>query len=586
MSVAGSAGPQTRRMTWADDLRDRGWAPRAPLAVVAGERETGLAWPSGSTAVAAGLVEVVTDLTPLQPRWTWWSARGTAGPLVTAGVHVRACWDLGAVGRLLHGLRRDDPAAVWAAAGDLPEPPRLSPGGTDLFDLDAPDGAPLQPDGQLSREWLRGSWAEHPQRWAELALQAQAAQEALLRSVPDPRARPGATPLAVLTAWSESAAALLAVELEHDGLPLDRAVVEALLTELLGPRPADEAEAARRTRERDADVLRRFAGPPVDLRSPAQVKELLARAGFDLPDTRSWRLEPHATTSPAVAALLRWRKAERTATTYGWSWLDRTVGADGRLRGAWRASDGASGRMTASAGLHNLPAELRPAVRAEPGHVLVRADLGQVEPRVLAAVSGDTGLARAAQEDDLYAPVAAALRCDRPTAKVAVLAAMYGQTSGTAGAALRDMDRAYPTAMAHLRAAEAAGVRGEDLRTYGGRLLRLSGSRTAGEPLGEHVAVPSGAGRFARNAVVQGAAAELFKAWAATVRDGLVALDGRIVLCLHDELLLHVPAGAADDAAALLSDALRSTASWWAGGSPVRFVADVSVAPTWASAHG
>ncbi len=393
-------------------------------------------------------------------------------------------------------------------------------------------------------------------------------------------------PLAVLTAWSESAAALLAVELERTGLPLDRTVVEALLTQVLGPRPRDEAEAAQQAADRDAAVLRLFPAPAVDLRSPAQVSSLLVRAGFDLPDTRSWRLEPHAATSPAVAALLRWRKAERTATTYGWAWLDRTVGTDGRLRGSWRASDGASGRMTASAGLHNLPAELRPAVRAEPGHVLVRADLGQVEPRVLAVVSGDPGLARAAQEDDLYAPVAAALRCDRPTAKVAVLAAMYGQTSGTAGAALRDMDRAYPAAMAHLRAAEVAGVRGEDLRTYGGRLLRLSGSRPSAEPLGEHVAVPAGAGRFARNAVVQGAAAELFKAWAATVRDGLVVLDGEVVLCLHDELLLHVPAPSADAAAALLTDALHATAAWWTGGAPVRFVADVRVADTWASAHG
>ena len=586
MSVAAPAWPQTLRMTWADDLRARGWQPRAALAVAAGVREVGLAWAGGSASVPAGLVEVVTDLTPLQPRWTWWSARGTARPLVAAGVHVRTCWDLGAVGRLVHGLRRDDAGAVWAAAHGLPEPDPLSPGGSDLLDLDTTDGAALRPDGQLSREWLRGAWADEPRRWAELGLQVQSAQEAQLRAVPDPRAQAGTTPLAVLTAWSESAAALLAVELEHDGLPLDRAVVEALLADLLGPRPASDREAAQRTAERDAEVLRRFPGPPVDLRSPAQVKELLARAGYDLPDTRSWRLEPHAATSPAVAALLHWRKAERTATTYGWAWLDRTVGPDGRLRGAWRAADGASGRMTASAGLHNLPAELRPAVRAEPGHVLVRADLGQVEPRVLAAVSGDAGLARAAQEDDLYAPVAAALRCDRPTAKVAVLAAMYGQTSGTAGAALRDMDRAYPTAMAALRAAEAAGVRGEDLRTYGGRLLRLSGARASAEPLGEHVALPSGAGRFARNAVVQGAAAELFKAWAATVRDGLVPLDGRIVLCLHDELLLHVPEAAADRAAALLVDALRSTASWWAGGSPVRFVAEVSVAATWASAHG
>ena len=139
----------------------------------------------------------------------------------------------------------------------------------------------------------------------------------------------------------------------------------------------------------------------------------------------------------------------------------------------------------------------------------------------------------------MYAPVAAALRCDRPTAKVAVLAAMYGQTSGAAGAALRDMDRTYPTAMAYLRAAEAAGREGRDLRTYGGRLLPL-------QAIAAHSELPQGAyGRFARNAVIQGAAAELFKAWAATVRDGLHHLNGRpgaaIVLCLHDELLVHVP---------------------------------------------
>ena len=569
MSVGAPAWPQTLRMTWVDDLRSRGLPARAALAVVAGRQVTGLAWAGGSARVPAALPEVVTALVPLSPRWTWWSAHETAAPLVAAGVHVRTCWDLGAVGRLASGLRRDDPAAVWAAAAGLPEPPRLSAGGSDLLDLDAPDGAPLRPDGQLSREWLRGGWADDPRPWADLALQAQSAQEALLRAVPDPRARPGAVPLAVLTAWSESAAALLAVELEHAGLPLDRAVVEALLTDLLGPRPRDAEQAARRAAERDDAVLRRFPGPPVDLRSPGQVRALLLRAGFDVPDTRSWRLEPHAATSPAVAALLHWRKAERTATTYGWSWLERHVGADGRLRGQWRAADGASGRMTASAGLHNLPAELRPAVRAEPGHLLVRADLGQVEPRVLAVVSGDAGLARAAQEDDLYAPVAAALRCDRPTAKVAVLAEMYGQTSGTAGAALRDMERAYPAALAHLRAAEQAGVQGRHLRTWGGRLLRLTASDLPG------------AGRFARNAVVQGAAAELFKAWAATVRDGLAAVDGEVVLCLHDELLLHVPADAAPTAGALLEDALQATVHWWAAGSPVRFVAEVSSTTAW-----
>jgi DNA polymerase-1 len=389
--------------------------------------------------------------------------------------------------------------------------------------------------------------------------------------------------MAVLTAYAESAASLLAVELERDGLPVDVDAATALLCDVIGPRPEDALAEQRLRAERDALVLRHFPGSGVDLRSPAQVRDLLARIGLDLPDTRSWRLEPYAESTPAVGALLAWRKAERTATTYGWRWLD-TLGDDGRLRGAWGSADAAAGRMTAQAGLHNLPVEMRSAIRAEPGHVLVRADLGQIEPRVLAAVSGDERLTAAAREPDMYTPVADALRCDRPTAKVSVLAAMYGQTSGTAGAALRDMDRAYPVAMAYLRAAEEAGLHRRDVRTYGGRLLRLA-SLPAGEPVGEHVAVSGGFGRFARNAMVQGAAAELFKAWAVTVRAGLPALEGQIVLCLHDELLLHVPQEHADAAESLLTTALQGTAGWWAAGSGVRFVADVRAAPSWAETH-
>ena len=200
---------------------------------------------------------------------------------------------------------------------------------------------------------------------------------------------------------------------------------------------------------------------------------MLRRLGIDLPDTRAWRLETVRERSPFVEALLEWRKAERIATTFGYGWLERHVGADGRLRGEWSASDGAAGRMTAQAGLHNMPAELRVAVAAEPGHVLVRADLGQIEPRVLAAVSGDPALALATADDDLYAPVALRLGVERPVAKVAVLAAMYGQTSGSAGQALRSMELAYPVALQYLRDAEESGRVGVDVRTRGGRLVRM-----------------------------------------------------------------------------------------------------------------
>ncbi len=385
------------------------------------------------------------------------------------------------------------------------------------------------------------------------------------------------------TARAESTAELLCAELFADGLPVGRAAAEDLLTGLIGPRPRGPADAAAIRAARDAQVLRHAPGQAAtgatsDLRSPAQVKSLLAAAGIDVPDTRAWRLEEFRDRSPLVAALLDWRKAERIATTYGYAWLDEHLGADGRLRGAWTGSDGAAGRMTASSGLHNMPAVLRRAVLAEDGHLFVRADLGQIEPRVLAAVSGDAALAAATAADDMYLPVAAELGVDRPTAKVAMIAAMYGQTTGHGGVAARRMRTAYPVAMGYLDAADRAARAGRDLRTYGGRLLRMSGG-SADPP-----ATQAARGRYGRNAVVQGAAAELFKMWAVTVRARTAPLAARIVLCLHDELLVHVPAEQAEQAAALVGGCLTEAARRWAPGGRVRFIADITIARSWADA--
>jgi DNA polymerase-1 len=529
-----------------------------------------VAWQGGSTVIS------LDEIAARNVRWTWWSSREAATHLVRSGIRPRACWDLGAIGALLYGSRRNDPAAVWAAAHGLAEP-ETKRAGLSLFDIAG--AGPLDEDGQLSNEWLAGGWAENldtARRWAELALEVQQLQHEALRQ---------GGPIRTLAAHAESAAALLCVELENDGLPIDRATANELLRAIIGDRPATSDAESAQTRGRESAVLQHFpGGEGVDLRSTEQVKALLARIGLDLPDTRSWRLEPHAATNKAVAALVAWRKADRVATTNGWRWLDTNVGADGRLRGRWLVADGGAGRMTAGAGLHNMPAELRPAVRAKPGHVFVGADLGQVEPRVLAAVSGDPELTEAAQADDMYAPVAAQLGCDRPTAKVAVLAAMYGQTSGSAGAALRDMDRAYPRAMAFLRAAESVGQQGGELRTYGGRLIRF-GEQSGVQRVGVDASAIAAKGRYARNAVIQGAAAELFKAWSATVRAGLAGTGGQIVLCLHDELLLHVPEANADAAADLLTHALAATTRWWAGNSTIRFIASVGTGPSWTDVH-
>jgi DNA polymerase-1 len=540
-------------------------------AVLPGDGRSG----DGELADAFGAAEEA-----LRPRWVVWSGEAAA-VLAGAGVRLATCWDIAAVHRLLFGGWRDDPGWVWAhlhglASSTIPaeQPP-------DLF-YSEEGGDPEEPvgsGGHLRLEWARGGWAGSSgrlARWAALACEAAELQRAALAGLRE-------RPLAVTTARSESVAELLCAELSADGLPMDRASAEQVLAGIIGPRPRSEAEVGSMRAARDAAVLR-HAPPGVcaDLRSPAQVRSLLRQVGVDVPDTRAWRLRALRDAHPLVGALLEWRKAERIATTYGYGWLDAHLGLDGRLHGMWTGSDGAAGRMTASGGLHNMPAAMRQAVVAEDEHVFVRADLGQIEPRVLAAVSGDAALAVATMADDLYAPVAAQLGVDRPTAKVAVLGAMYGQTTGHGAQALRRLKAAYPVAMAYLDSADRAGQAGRDLRTYGGRLISFTpdSAGAAGGTAGRAAA----RGRYGRNAMIQGAAAELFKMWAVTVRARAAPLGARIVLCLHDELLVHAPAEHGEAVSLLVDDCLHEAAQRWAPDRSVRFTAQTSVIRSWADA--
>ena len=551
------------------------------------------------TIRAIGAIEAA-----LRPRWVWWTSEAWE-PVLRSGLRVATCWDLAAVHRLLFGGWRAEPARVWAVLNGFSPHTIPAMGQMGLLDAAGDEGAdpenPIRPDGHLRPEWNDGGWKATPERtaaWASIQLQACALQRALITSLPGINGAEG-------TARSESAAELLCRELELDGLPLEVNQAVNIITESVGRRPLNETEAAQNRARRDDVVLslaRSRAG--MDLRNPAHVKSMLAGVGIDVSNTRKWKLEPFRHVHPFVDALLTWRKAERIGTTYGYGWLDEHVGPDGRLRGGWTSCDGAAGRMTAQAGLHNLPAEMRPAVNAEPGFVFVHADLGQIEPRVLAAVSGDVALAEATAADDLYAPVAARLGVERPVAKIAVLAAMYGQTSGAAGEALRGMETNYPVAMQFLRDADVNGQAGRDVRTYGGRLVKMSAAEIVGlgsnggapgtsgfpnpssRPTQEDRGVSAARGRYARNAVIQGAAAELFKAWAVTIRGRLTPFGGQIVLCLHDELLIHVPLEHGTAVAELLEEALPQAAKRWMPNSSVRYVAKANLIHSWSEAKG
>jgi DNA polymerase I len=569
-----------------DGLHNHGVVRGTILGLIVSPLGIAIASPTGETwtlqtenpSTAAAAIESV-----IRPRWLWWTANDVA-VLTDADVNLATCWDVAAVTRLIFGGWRWNVPQVWAALRGLPVDTIPTMGQLGLLEANVDEGDnlenPVRPDGHLRPEWTSGRWATSLERmaaWATICLSAYQLQLDALEKTPNPTS-------ALTTARSESLAELMCAELERDGLPIDVACVESILEQSVGPRPHNEAERTRSRETRDELLLRHIPdGVPNDLRNPAHVRAMLRFVGVDVPDTRAWRLEAFKGTHPFVDALAAWRKAERLSTTYGYQWLDDHVGPDGRLRGSWSGSDGAAGRMTAQAGLHNLPAELRDAVRAEPGHVFVHVDLGQIEPRVLAAVSGDAALALAAQEDDMYAPVAARLGVDRPTAKVAVLGAMYGATSGVAGEALRGLEKAYPTAMSYLNAADQSGRAGIDIRTYGGRLVRMQPTQPNSSNV-ELRSAAAGQGRYARNALIQGAAAELFKAWAVTVRGRVVPFHARIVLCLHDELLIHTPVDHGDTVARIVEQALRDAARWWMPLGTVKYVAVATTIARWSDA--
>ena len=230
-------------------------SPAAALGLAAADS----AWP-----VPGVMAEVGRADEELRPRWVVWSGQ-TAGRLAAAGVRLATCWDIAAAHRLLFGGWRADPGLAWARLRGLATDTMPADGPLDLFGMDEGDASdPVAPDGHLRPEWVSGGWSDSPERiarWAALARTVAGQQQAALAAL-DGR------PMALATARCESTAELLCAELSADGLPMDRAVAEQVLTSFIGPRPRSEAEALALRAARDAEVLR-HAPAGVD-RRPAQ----------------------------------------------------------------------------------------------------------------------------------------------------------------------------------------------------------------------------------------------------------------------------------------------------------------------------
>ncbi len=475
-------------------------------------------------------------------RWLWDATSLLYPQLLRAGVRVERCHDIGLTERILLGRAGhfglpNSAAAINARATGAPVPddpePRVTPEHPTLFEPNGPDEGP-----QVDLD---------PIELLRLALIDQR------RRIADNRA------LGLLLA-AESASGLAAAEMGMTGLPWRVDIHLELLADMLGPRPRP-GERPRRLAQLAAQIDDAF-GFPVNPDSAVDLRAAFRRAGFEIDSTRSWVIKE--IDHPAVAPVLTYKELSRVHTANGWNWLDEWA-RDGRFRPEYLPGSVVSGRWaTRGGGALQIPRALRKAVVADPGHRLVVADAAQLEPRVLAAVSGDVALQRISADEDLYTALANdGFGGDRAHAKVAMLGAMYGATSGESGRLLGTLRVRYPAAMACVETAARQGEGGQVVHSVLGRacpppsetwreVVDVGSQQDATEAERRRaVQFARDRGRFTRNFVVQGSAADWASVWLSGLRRDLRAVPGaELVFFQHDELIVQVP----DENAAQVAD--------------------------------
>ncbi|MFI7482232.1 bifunctional 3'-5' exonuclease/DNA polymerase [Kocuria sp. M1R5S2] len=551
-----------------------------------------IAVPAGDLpAFVAGREEAARRAATTPPRWTWERTGAVYPQMLAAGVRVERCHDL----RLCQAVLATAATARGSgASGPLPYAPVLPPLPDDeapgllpppvpdrdqssLFDLPPPEGPALP----LLVDELR----------TQLAAVAGAA---------DPRR------LTLLLA-AESQGALIAAEMQRAGVPWREDVHRALLEETLGPEPAPGERPARMaaTVRRLQEVLH---APGLNPDSPQELLRAMRAAGIDVTTTRQWELVEWARAVPSLAAqrraliepVLEHKKQARLLSANGWHWLDTWV-REGRFRPEYVVGGVVTGRWSArGGGALQIPHVVRDAVRADPGRVLVVADAAQLEPRVLAALAHDDALAAASHGQDLYQAVAdlgeerGSELTERPQAKVAMLGAMYGATTGQSGRLLPHLARMFPRAVDYVERAARVGETGGQVRTHLGRwspppdaAWRAAQQDTATAEAERRAGTLARAqGRFTRNFVVQGTAAEWAMCWMGAVRSALARedVDAQLVFFLHDEIVLHCAREDAQRASDLVRACAERAGRLVFGRIPVEFPVSVAVVESYADA--
>jgi len=388
--------------------------------------------------------------------------------------------------------------------------------------------------------------------------------------------------------------------MEVTGVPVDRAVLRGIATELAAE--CDALEAA----------IQDLAGVPFNVNSVKQLREVLydrlglqpirkTKTGYST-DART--LEQLKDQHPVVAALLRYREVEKLRSTYGES-LAAEIAEDGRIHATFRQTVARTGRLSSDRpNLHNIPVRteegrrFRQAFVPSAGRRLLVADYDQVELRAIAHLSGDPGLTAAFEAgEDIHRTVAAQVfgvgrdevtHAQRSTAKMVSYGLAYGmeayglsQRLGVpveeAQVILRAFFDAFPAVHQYMDGAVATA------RASGYTVTEFGRRRPLPDLLSSNYQVRQAAERQAMNAGIQGLAADLFKVALIRLDRGLAegGFASDLVLQVHDEVMVDVAPDEEEAVGRLTEDALT-------GAADLRVPLRVAMAwgSSWAEAKG
>jgi DNA polymerase I len=399
----------------------------------------------------------------------------------------------------------------------------------------------------------------------------------------------------------EMPVAVLLQRIERTGVLIDGAVL-ARQSQELGERLMALERAAYE-----------IAGQPFNMGSPKQIGEILftklglpvkKKTATGAPSTDEEVLQELAADYPLPARLLEHRSLSKLKGTYTDKLPLMVNPATGRVHTNYAQAVAVTGRLASNdPNLQNIPIRtpegrrVREAFIAPPGHVILSADYSQIELRIMAHISEDPALLRAFAEGiDVHratasevfgVPVEQVSSEQRRYAKVINFGLIYGMGAyglasnlGIEQKAAKDyIDRYFARFAGVKRYMDDTRVRAKELgyvETVFGRRLWLPQINSGNGQL------RSGAERQAINAPMQGTAADLIKLAMIAVQKTLDAEQRatRMVMQVHDELVLEVPEGELDWARAEIPRQMAGVAAL-----KVPLLAEVGVGRNWDEAH-